>query len=108
MIKVSVLYPNDEGNRFDMDYYVDKHIGMIRQVLGEALLKVEIDAAVSGGAPDSRAPFVAAVHMYFESTAAFYAAFGPHAASIMKDVPNYTDLKPVTQISSVRSADAVT
>ena len=76
-------------------------------MLGEALLKVEIDAGVSGGAPDSRAPFVAAVHMYFESTAAFYAAFGPHAASIMKDVPNYTDLKPVTQISSVRSADAV-
>jgi len=103
MIKVSVLYPNDEGNHFDMDYYIHKHVAMIQQTLGQALLKVEIDEGISGGAPDSRTPFVAAVHMYFESTSAFYAAFGPHAASFMADVPNYTNLKPVTQISNLRS-----
>jgi len=103
MIKVSVFYPNDEGNHFDMDYYVNKHIAMIRQALGAALLKVEIDEGISSGAPGSRAPFVAAVHMYFESTTAFYAAFGPHAGTFMKDVPNYTNVKPVTQIANLRS-----
>jgi len=103
MIKVSVLYPNDEGNHFDMDYYINKHVAMIQQTLGAALLKVEIDEGISGGAPDSRTPFVAAVHMYFESTTSFYAAFGPNASTFMKDVPNYTNLKPITQIANLRS-----
>ena len=102
MIKVSVIYPNDEGSHFDMDYYVSKHVPLCQQLLGPALQRVEIDEGLSGAAPDSRAPHVAAVHMYFESTTAFYEAFGPHAAAIRKDVPNYTNLRPVTQIAKVR------
>jgi len=102
MIKVSVIYPNDEGSTFDMDYYIDKHVPLCQQLLGAALLKVEIDEGLSGAAPDSRPPFVAAVHMYFESTTAFYEAFGPHAQAIRKDVPNYTGIKPMTQIAKVR------
>jgi uncharacterized protein (TIGR02118 family) len=102
MIKVSVLYPNDEGSTFDMDYYVDKHVPLCRQLLGEALRDVEVDEGLSGAAPDSRPAFVAAVHMYFDSLPAFYEAFGPHASAIRKDVPNYTNLRPITQIAKVR------
>jgi uncharacterized protein (TIGR02118 family) len=102
MIKVSVVYPNDEGNTFDMDYYVSKHVPLCQQLLGAALQRVEIDEGLSGAAPDSRPPFVAAVHLYFESTTAFYEAFGPNASAILKDVPNYTNVKPVTQIAKVR------
>ena len=28
MIKVSVLYPNTEGSKFDLDYYVNSHMPM--------------------------------------------------------------------------------
>ncbi len=101
MIKVSVLYANDEGSHFDMGYYVDKHVAMIRQLLGDALRKVEIDRGVAGAAPNSKPPFVAGVHMYFDSVDAFYASFGPHASVILKDVANYTDIKPVTNISEL-------
>jgi uncharacterized protein (TIGR02118 family) len=101
MIKVSVLYPNDEGAKFDMAYYVDKHMGMVQRVLGSAMLKFEIEEGISGAAPDSRPTYRAAVHMYFASTEAFYAAFGPHAKAILGDVPNYTDVRPITQISAV-------
>ena len=31
MIKVSAFYPNEEGKKFDMGYYFDKHIPMIQQ-----------------------------------------------------------------------------
>jgi len=33
--------------------------------------------------------------------AALQAAFSPHAKDIMADVPNYTDLSPVTRVSEV-------
>jgi uncharacterized protein (TIGR02118 family) len=37
MIKVSVLYPNRAGAQFDMDYYCDRHIPLVRRLLGAAL-----------------------------------------------------------------------
>jgi uncharacterized protein (TIGR02118 family) len=40
-------------------------------------------------------------HIHCDSLAAFQAAFGPHVKQIMADVANYTDIKPVMQISEV-------
>jgi len=31
MIKVNMLYPNEEGKKFDMDYYCNIHIPMVRE-----------------------------------------------------------------------------
>ena len=58
MIKVSVLYPNTEGKRFDHDYYANKHCAMIADKVGSALLKKEIDKGVAGMPPGQPAPFV--------------------------------------------------
>ena len=51
VIKVSVLYPQKAGAKFDMDYYCKKHIPMVQQKLGAACKKVEIDQGIGGGAP---------------------------------------------------------
>jgi uncharacterized protein (TIGR02118 family) len=40
-------------------------------------------------------------HIFCDSVDAFQAGFGPHAKEIMADIPNYTDLSPVIQISEV-------
>jgi uncharacterized protein (TIGR02118 family) len=42
-------------------------------------------------------------HLSFESVEAFQAAFGPHAEAIMGDIPNYTDISPAIQISTVKT-----
>jgi hypothetical protein len=34
MIKISVLYPNSKDTRFDMEYYCNRHIQMVRQLVG--------------------------------------------------------------------------
>jgi uncharacterized protein (TIGR02118 family) len=101
MIKVSVLYPFVEGMRFDMAYYVGQHLPLVQRLVGDALLRYEVDEGLSGAAPGSSPTYRAAVHMYYASTDSFYAAFGPHGKEIMKDVANYTDARPLTQISRV-------
>jgi len=40
-------------------------------------------------------------HIFCDSVEAFEKGFGPHAAEIMDDIPRYTDLTPVIQISEV-------
>jgi len=35
MIKVSVLYPKTKSSAFDMDYYCNSHIPMVREKCGK-------------------------------------------------------------------------
>jgi uncharacterized protein (TIGR02118 family) len=63
---------------------------------------LSIEQGVTGGTPGSPAPFVAIAHLTFDSVPAFEAAFGPHAEEIMADIPKYTSIEPVIQISEVQ------
>jgi uncharacterized protein (TIGR02118 family) len=40
-------------------------------------------------------------HIFSDSVESFQAGFEPHAKEIMADIPNYTDLTPVLQMSEV-------
>jgi uncharacterized protein (TIGR02118 family) len=102
MIKVSVLYPYSGGSKFDMGYYVRKHMPMVRQKLGTACKGVSVDQGLAGGAPGTQPTYIAMGHLLFDSAEAFQAAFSPHAAEIMADIPNYTAIQPIIQISDVK------
>jgi uncharacterized protein (TIGR02118 family) len=101
MIKVSVMYPNTAGARFDHAYYRDKHMPLVKGLMGDACLFYTVDKGLAGGAPGERAPYVGMCHIFSDSVEAFQAGFGPHAKEIMADIANYTDLAPVMQISEV-------
>ncbi|MEM6801101.1 MAG: EthD family reductase [Bacteroidota bacterium] len=101
MIKVSILYPNEEGKSFDMDYYASKHMPMLEELFGDSLKKLEIDLGKAGRTPEEPIPFLAVGYLYFESLEAYQAAFGPHADKIRGDIPNYTNIQPIVQISEV-------
>jgi uncharacterized protein (TIGR02118 family) len=102
MIRVSVFYPHDERKKFDMDYYCNNHMPMVQQRLGAACKDASVDQGLSGGQPGSRAVYAAIGHLLFDSLEDFQAAFAPHAAAIMGDVSNYTDIEPIIQISDVK------
>ena len=40
-------------------------------------------------------------HLFCDSVEVFEAGFGPHAEDIMGDIPNYTDIEPVIQLSGI-------
>lgn len=67
MIKVSVLYPHKGDGKFDMDYYLTKHMPLVRQMLGASLKGVSVEQGLAGGAPNSPAPFVALCQLQFDS-----------------------------------------
>ena len=102
MIKVSVLYPNTDSANFDMDYYCNSHMPMVKEKLGASCKSIAVEGGLGGGAPDSPPPYVAMGHLYFDTVDDFQSAFGPHAEAIMGDIPNYTNVDPVLQVSQVR------
>ncbi len=102
MIKVSVFYPNEEGTKFDMGYYLNKHIPMVQKKLGPACKRVAVEQGLGGATPGSPPTYIAMCHLYFDSVEAFQTAFGPHAQAFMEDAPNYADVQPTVQISEVK------
>ena len=100
-IKVSALYPDGEGKTFDMDYYCNKHTPMVVDLLGDALIRATVEKGLSGVEPDSSATYAAMGNLYFESVEMFQNSFGTNANKIMGDLPNFTNIEPVIQISEV-------
>jgi len=102
MVRISVLYPAADGKKFDVDYYVNKHMKLVRDRLTSfGLVRTEVDKGVAGGAPGSPAPYVAIGHVYFNALEGFQKGMGQHAKEIMADIANYTNIQPQIQISEV-------
>ncbi len=101
MVKVTILYPNGDGKTFDMDYYANKHMPMLVNVLGDSLKLIKIDKGIAGRAPDEPIPYLAIGYLYFDTLSAYQNAFAPNAEKIVGDIPNYTNIQPVVQISEV-------
>jgi uncharacterized protein (TIGR02118 family) len=102
MITVNVLYPNKDGAKFDMSYYLSTHIPMVKRLLGSALKGTVVEQGLGGGAPGTKADFSVLCHLRFDSVEAFQTAFGPHASAIQSDIANYTSVQPIIQVSDVK------
>lgn len=93
MIRFSVLYPKADGATFDHDYYRNSHVPLALKTWG--VEQGQIDRGVNG-------PYEAAFHVLFESPDAMKAALGaPGGDALNADVPNYTTITPVIQISEI-------
>jgi len=105
MIKVSVMYPNKAGARFDHAYYRDRHMPLVKSRMGDKCRYYTVDKGMAGAEPNTAPTYIAMCHIFCDSVEAFQAGFGPHASEIMGDIPKYTDLSPVIQISEVVVGD---
>ncbi len=102
MIKVSFLYPNEEGKNFNMDYYTGTHMPLVHQRLDSmGLLRSEIESGVSSADPNAPAPFVAVGNLYFNTADEVHEGFKTHGRELMGDTANYTDIRPQIQISEL-------
>ncbi len=102
MIRVTVLYPNNPGSRFDIEYYLNTHVPMANKLLGSAIKALTVDIGSGGATPDTPPAFLAIFAITCESVEAFTDAFMPNAGALQGDIPNYTDVEPIIQISDIR------
>lgn len=94
MASLVVTYPAQDGARFDADYYVARHIPLVREewtrhgLTGARALLPEGDTIA----------YLAVAILDFEDGAAIDRAMGsPEAATVFGDVAVFTDLAPVAQ-----------
>ncbi len=101
MIKISVMYPLAPGVTFDHDYYRDVHMPLVQARLGASVTSYSIDKGLSGIEPGSSPFYIGMCHLYSESLEAFQTGITPHSEELANDVLNFTNAKPIYQISEV-------
>ena len=95
MKTVTLIYPRTEGARFDADYYVNSHMKMLMDEVGDQLQGLTVDIGEGPGSPFATLRFVV------DSMEAFGAAMAPHNARFQGDIPNYTDVTPQMHVSEL-------
>ena len=103
MTKISIMYPNHPSTRFDMHYYVETHMPMSIRLLSShtGFESVSVEKGIGGAIPGVEPAYIAMCHYLFDSADHFLAAFSAHAGVLQGDMPNYTDIEPVIQVSEV-------
>ena len=97
MIRVLVLYPRIIGKKFDLEYYKNHHIPLVKRRLNP--MRVEIDIGIPSR--DQSSPYIAVSHLLFESIEQLAASYGSAAQELNEDKLKFTDIEIITQISEV-------
>ncbi len=91
-----VLYKLDAKDTFDLDYYLQTHMPLVRKLWGP--LGMNGTQVLQGIEP---APYHVVTTLDFESMEAFKGAVAAHGKEIMGDVPNFTSVSPVIQFNEI-------
>lgn len=94
----SVIYQLQQGQKFDLDYYMKTHIPMVKSLLGPLGLK-SLHVLHGTGSPAGDAPAKVIALLDFDSLATFGAAMDKHGPQVLGDIPNFTDCQPSIQFN---------
>ena len=99
-ITVTVLYPTDAGSSFDWDYFLNHHVPMVEAALaGECLTGMKVALGLSGAAPGDPPAYQAVMVISYDNIVAFHRPWRQQHHRIMADVANFTNTRPVVQLS---------
>ncbi|MDX1621218.1 MAG: EthD family reductase [Nitriliruptorales bacterium] len=100
MIRLTVIYPAADGERFDWDYYLSNHVELVEDKFGKWLKRAEVGKGVAG-VPKGDATYTCVTNLYFDSRDDMMAAFKNAGMAIPEDIPNFTDITPIQQVEEL-------
>jgi uncharacterized protein (TIGR02118 family) len=102
MIRVTITYPNQSGARFDFDYYVSRHMQIVRERLaGYGLKRASASKGLAGMAPGSPADLLVQAFLDFDTIEHVQAGMAAESPALLADLANFTDVQPNVQINEV-------
>ena len=101
MIVVTVLYPKTGQSHFDHDYYLQRHVPLVRERWESFGLKevrlLRGRATLDGASPN----FELIGELTFPSVEHIQNALGAHGAEIVADIAKFTNIQPLLQVNDL-------
>ncbi len=96
MVVVSVLYPNLQGSRFDLVYYRERHLPLVRELIEPSGMR-SLSYFIPTGETD-QVPFRLIAELRFDTMEMTNAALLAHGSTTQADIVNFTDITPLIVI----------
>lgn len=92
----TVLYPNDDDIKFDMSYYLSKHMPLMQEQFTKHGLKSWEVIEYKPGADGAKPLYAYGANLVFDTAEQLQAALGSEDAKpVFGDMANYTNKQPV-------------
>lgn len=102
MFRVVILYPRTPDSQFDMNYYLNHHMPLVREIFqNTSLVKIEVDQGLTNAFPDQPLPFESISYFHFEKIEDFQSRMMVRGGEIVGDMANYTNVQPIIQIDQL-------
>jgi uncharacterized protein (TIGR02118 family) len=98
-ITLTVMYPNIEGSKFDLEYYLSTHMDLVAKRMGSGILSARVVKGIGTPNPNTPAPYQIMAIIEFENMDILHKSMTEHAEEIIGDIANFTDVEAVIQIS---------
>lgn len=102
MIRLTVLYPNTEGAWFNMDYYLQKHVALVKERIASfEPVRVDVEEGMTEAVPNTPSPFCLIFSMTFESLEDLQTVMTMYGKELVADIANFTNIQVIMQTSRV-------
>jgi uncharacterized protein (TIGR02118 family) len=97
---INILYPAKDNDAFDFDFYLRRHVPLIKDILGASLHRLEVRKGVSaqdGGKP----AYTCVISIWIADWPAYEKAIAARAPELIAEVPLFTKVMPQIQTDEV-------
>lgn len=101
---LTVLYPYDARDRFDYDYYRDRHAPALLEMFGPAIARIEMRKGLMSTGGNSPPRFACTANIYVADTEAFAAAAPRSHQRVVDDIARFTSVTPISLMTEVLGA----
>jgi len=98
MIAMKIFYPNREDVWFDLDYYINHHMRMAKELAGTLCRGITIEAAID----NKDLPYIAIGTELYESVEDYHTALDAHRELLRNDIANFTNITPIVQFLDIK------
>ncbi|MDO5691704.1 MAG: EthD family reductase [Pseudomonadota bacterium] len=102
MFRVTIIYPDQPGARFDQDYYLKKHVPTMKQLLQGMPGFLNISVERSFDASSWGASFaLMTCHYTFDSLQNTMLAMSDLAGQMRADIPKFSNVVPTVYVNEL-------
>ena len=98
---INILYPAKDNDAFDFKFYLDRHVPLIKDILGASLHRLEVRKGASAQDGSSAPTYTCVISIWIADWPAYEKALAARASELIAEVPLFTKVMPMIQIDEV-------
>ena len=98
---ITILYPAKDNDAFGFEFYLNRHVPLIKDILGKCLERIEVRKGASAQDGSSAPTYTCVISIWIADWPAYEKAIAARASELIAEVPLFTKVMPIIQIDEV-------